>query len=71
MDQVGAERSGGFDFLAEGPDEAREFTRNRHDDFVLVQAARAQAPEAHAQPQLRLPGEIGHGVRHPALAPRD
>jgi len=45
-----------LDALADGPDKAREFARERHHDLVVIEAPGVQAPVLGTQTQLRPPG---------------
>src|SRR6266571_2733612 len=63
--------SDGLDALADGPDEPAEFSGDRNDDLVAIEAARSQAPKASAQAQLRLPGQIGGALGQSGLPPCD
>ena len=45
------------DLLADAPDKAGEFARDRHADLVVLQAAGCQSPVAMVEAQLRAPGD--------------
>ena len=64
-------RSERFDLLAQSPDEAGEFTRDRDDDLVAIQAARREPAVARTQTQLRFPGKIGDGLWQSEPDPSD
>jgi hypothetical protein len=44
---------------ADGPDEARELSRDRHHQLIAVHPACGEFAKASAQAQLRLPGDMG------------
>jgi len=50
-----------LDALADGPDKAREFARERHYDLVVMEMAGAQAPVFGRQAQLRPPRDVTGG----------
>src|SRR5437867_3748604 len=55
--------TGGGDLATDGPDEARELTRNRGDGDSLELAPSDQRPVTPVQATLRLPGDLANRAR--------
>ena len=52
-----------LDALADGPDEPREFARERDHDLVVVEVSGIEAPVLGREAQLRTPRDVAGGFR--------